>query len=88
MNPGTLTGNQSIKALLSNWPAAVSVFLAYRLACVGCCMAPFCTLDEVIATYHLPRARFLTDLQQRSMPVRERESADGGPDTHALAPGD
>jgi hypothetical protein len=91
MNPRILSVDQPVDALLRDWPAAASVFLAYHLACVGCCMAPFCALDEVIAICRLLRARFLADLQQHlSMPELQWEIADGNgsPDTRDTAPGD
>lgn len=54
----------SIVALLSRWPQAIPVFLKYRLDCVGCSMAAFETLSDVIAIYQLPAEQFMADLQK------------------------
>lgn len=54
----------SIVALLSRWPQAIPVFLKYHLDCVGCSMAAFETLSDVIAIYQLPAEQFMADLQK------------------------
>lgn len=50
--------------LLKAWPQSIPVFLSYRLGCVGCAMSSFDTLADVVAIYHLPSNRFLSELQQ------------------------
>jgi hybrid cluster-associated redox disulfide protein len=45
--------------VLSRWPATISVFLQYKTGCVGCDMAPFDTLADVIRIYKLPGETFL-----------------------------
>jgi hybrid cluster-associated redox disulfide protein len=54
----------TIERTLSEQPAAIPVLLAHRLACVGCYMTPFCTLEDVITTYALPREQLLAELHQ------------------------
>lgn len=58
----------SVAELLGAWPQAIPVFLRYRLDCVGCSMAAFETLADVIAIYRLPAERFLTDLERSIQP--------------------
>ena len=55
--------DRTIEQVLSEQPALIPVFLTYRLACVGCAMALFCTLEDAVTTYNLPREQFLADLQ-------------------------
>jgi hybrid cluster-associated redox disulfide protein len=59
----TLLGQLTIAQILARWPAAIPIFLRHGTACVGCVMAPFETLDEVVAIYGLDRARLLAELQ-------------------------
>ncbi len=62
----TITPDQllslSVAEIMARWPQSVSVFLSRRLDCVGCSMAPFETLAEVIEIYHLPQEVFLNEL--------------------------
>jgi hybrid cluster-associated redox disulfide protein len=43
----------TVAEIMERWPQSVPVFLAHRLDCVGCPMAPFETLAEVILVYQL-----------------------------------
>ncbi len=47
---------------MTRWPQSVPVFLSRRLDCVGCPMASFETLAEVIDVYDLPKDAFLNEL--------------------------
>jgi hybrid cluster-associated redox disulfide protein len=53
-----------VAELLQDWPETIPVFLGHRLSCVGCEMAPFDTLADVIRIYRLPEDRFLQDLEK------------------------
>jgi hybrid cluster-associated redox disulfide protein len=55
--------DRTIEQVLSDQPALIPAFLTYRLACVGCSMALFCTLEDAVTTYNLPREQFLADLR-------------------------
>ena len=52
----------TVAEIMDRWPQCVPVFLAHKLDCVGCPMAPFETLAEVIEVYQLPQDEFLTEL--------------------------
>jgi hybrid cluster-associated redox disulfide protein len=52
----------NLQALFSRWPATISVFLRYRMSCVGCSMSAFDTLGEATANYHLEWPAFLAEL--------------------------
>ncbi len=42
-----------VAEVISRCPDAGAVFMQLRMACVGCAMAPFETLAEAVAAYHL-----------------------------------
>ena len=63
MDAHSIALDWTIEQVLTDQPALMPVFLTYRLACVGCSMALFCTLEEAITTYNLPREQFLADLR-------------------------
>lgn len=54
----------SIADMLENWPQVIPIFIRYRLDCVGCSMAAFETLSDVIAIYDLPAEMFLSELER------------------------
>ena len=64
MDSRSFAPDWTIERLLSEQPAALPVLFAYRLACIGCCMSVFCTLEDAVTTYGLPREQFLAELQQ------------------------
>lgn len=65
--------DRTIEQVLSDQPAIIPVFLTYRLACVGCSMALFCTLEDAVTTYNLPREQFLSDLRHATSTRRQDE---------------
>jgi hybrid cluster-associated redox disulfide protein len=54
----------TVADLLRDWPETIPVFIGYRLSCVGCEMAPFDTLADVIKIYQLQADLFLKDLEK------------------------
>lgn len=40
------------------------VFIARRTACVGCYLASFCTLEDVVKNYEIPLNEFLGELEE------------------------
>jgi hybrid cluster-associated redox disulfide protein len=53
-----------VAEVLERWPQTIPVFFGYRMACVGCPIAPFETLAEVAAVYGLDLGRLLIELEQ------------------------
>jgi hybrid cluster-associated redox disulfide protein len=51
-----------IARLLGRHPETATVFLAHRMACVGCSLAAFETLADAAREYQLPLAVFLGEL--------------------------
>lgn len=73
MDSRSIAPDWTIERILSEQPAAIPVLLAHRLACVGCYMSVFCTLDDAITIYRLPREQFLADLRQAASAPRQGE---------------
>jgi hybrid cluster-associated redox disulfide protein len=73
MDAHTIALDWTIEQVLSDLPAVIPVFLTHRLACVGCYMTPFCTLEDAITTYSLPREQFLADLRHAASACRQDE---------------
>lgn len=49
--------------LFDAWPAVAPVFLARRMLCPGCPIAPFHTITDACAEYGLDEAAFRADLR-------------------------
>ena len=44
----------SISDLLSQWPQVIQVFLKRKMACIGCSVAAFETLEDAAGIYGIP----------------------------------
>jgi hybrid cluster-associated redox disulfide protein len=64
-----LEANLTVAEVLAQWPQTIPVFIHYRMACVGCAMAPFESLAEVAIIYRLDLDSFLRELR-RTIEVR------------------
>ncbi|MCW5864641.1 MAG: hypothetical protein KIT52_16215 [Anaerolineae bacterium] len=42
-----------VEEVMARWPATAEVFNGHALACVGCALAPFCTVQDAATTYDL-----------------------------------
>lgn len=63
-----ITPNLMVADVLARWPTVIPVFIQHRLACVGCTMAPFETLGDVLSNYGLEPELFLIQLEQAIQP--------------------
>ena len=63
MERSTLTASMAVAEVMTRWPQTVSIFLNYRMACVGCTMSPFDNLADVSEIYGLDLDRLLDELQ-------------------------
>jgi hybrid cluster-associated redox disulfide protein len=61
-----------VAEVLERWPETIPVFCRYRMACVGCPIAPFETVAEVAAIYGLDVTRFLNELELVVQQTQER----------------
>ena len=59
-----LRADAIIADVLEAWPETAMVFLERGMACPGCAMAPFGTLDDAARHYDLDLDQFLTDLRR------------------------
>ena len=48
--------------MIRRWPETVGVFVARRMACVGCAMAPYVTIREAALSYGIDAEAFARDL--------------------------
>jgi len=56
--------HRTVADLLARWPRVARVFVRHRMACIGCAIAPFESVAEVAAIYHVPVERFIEELQR------------------------
>ena len=57
-----ITPDQYMDEILRTWPGTIPLFLEYRMACVGCSMSAFDTLEEALNIYNLPQEEILNSL--------------------------
>jgi len=62
-----------VAEVMRRWPETVPVFIGRRMACPGCPMAPFLTLDEAAASYAIAPGE-LVDALRRAVPTGRQES--------------
>jgi hybrid cluster-associated redox disulfide protein len=78
MTESPLSSDLIVADVLRRWPATIRVFAARRMACVGCAMAPFMTLEEAARSYGMELGTFLADLRRavgdRDGPGTEEEA--------------
>lgn len=55
--------DSNVQEVMDQWPQTVPLFRHYAEACVGCTLAPFCTVKEAVAEYGLSLETFLHELQ-------------------------
>lgn len=64
MNPEySIQPDALVADILNRFPGTASVFLQFKLGCIGCSMACFCTLADVAQDYELDLSHFLQALQ-------------------------
>ncbi|HST03658.1 MAG TPA: DUF1858 domain-containing protein [Chloroflexia bacterium] len=56
--------DRTVGDVLSRWPSTASVFLSYRLACIGCPLSRFESISEVVSSYGLDPDGFLQKLRR------------------------
>jgi hybrid cluster-associated redox disulfide protein len=50
--------------LMREWPQTITVFMRYRMLCVGCLVSPFHTVTDACAEYQLDEDLFLAELMR------------------------
>jgi hypothetical protein len=64
MNDSLKLSETSVESILKSTPKAVRFFLDWQTACAGCNFARFCTLKDVVATYHFDEKKFLEEIEK------------------------
>lgn len=54
----------TVGELLRRWPAAVRIFLDYKMNCPACPIAPFMTVDEAAGEYHVDAQALKRDIAE------------------------
>ena len=54
----------TISEILGLWPETIPDFLHHKMACVGCAMADFMTLEDALDIYNLNEESFIEQLTQ------------------------
>jgi hypothetical protein len=54
----------SVADLLKKFPQANRFFITQKIACVGCYLARFCSLEDVVSTYQIDRTKFFVELNK------------------------
>ncbi|MBK9055201.1 MAG: DUF1858 domain-containing protein [Chloroflexi bacterium] len=54
--------SMTISEILDQWPRTARVFYQHKMACVGCALAPFYSLEEAVGIYHLSLDELRYDL--------------------------
>jgi hybrid cluster-associated redox disulfide protein len=58
------TAEMTIEQVSIRWPQTIPVFRHYIEACVGCSLAPFCTVREAASEFDLSLDDLLSDLRK------------------------
>ncbi|HQX01973.1 MAG TPA: hypothetical protein PLQ94_07680 [Anaerolineales bacterium] len=64
MNDVLAVPDTRVEDLLKSDAAVIRFFIHQQTACVGCYLAKFCTLEDVINTYKLNEQSFLSELSK------------------------
>ena len=52
----------TISEILDRWPEVIPIFLNNKMACVGCSLADFMTLEDALDIYHLNKESFIEEI--------------------------
>ena len=53
----------TISEILDRWPEIIPIFLNRRMACVGCSLVDFMTLEDALDIYHLNMESFIEEIE-------------------------
>jgi len=56
--------SRSVESLFEHWPETVQLFLQHQMACPGCHLAGFESLEGALKVYRIKHKPFLDDLNQ------------------------
>ena len=64
----------SVTDCLTAAPSTTRVFLDFRTACIGCRLARFCTLTDVVEAYRLDKAQFFKEISDHFVSIFNKEN--------------
>ncbi|MCB8945730.1 MAG: DUF1858 domain-containing protein [Ardenticatenaceae bacterium] len=64
----------TVEEVLARWPETAVIFHEYTMACIGCALAPFCSIQDAADDYGIPTATLIDRLKQ-IIPASEAASA-------------
>lgn len=56
--------DQTVEEVFNKWPKLIFTFLDHKLDCVGCYMAKYCSIKNVLQSYDLDTIRFLGEVSE------------------------
>lgn len=62
----TINGDLSVDDVMRRWPGTIELFIRYRMLCIGCSIARFCTIREACEDHNIPLSDFLAELNTLS----------------------
>ncbi len=63
MSQPQFSSDLTVAEVLKRWEQTAAAFIRLRMACVGCPMSPFETLETAAQIYGLPPAALIRELQ-------------------------
>jgi hybrid cluster-associated redox disulfide protein len=69
MSESRIHRDLTVQAVLDTWPSTRKVFIARRMACVGCELAPFMTVADAAAAYAMATDDLEQALQAAAQPA-------------------
>jgi len=60
----SLSIHMTISEIMDRWPEFIPVFLKHKMACVGCSMADFMTLEDALEIYKINQETFIEELNK------------------------
>lgn len=59
-----VSANMNVKEVLARWPQTARLFQQLNMACIGCVVAPYCTITAAAKDYGLSLEDFLAALDK------------------------
>lgn len=71
----SISPHLTISAILERWPEVIPIFINHKMACVGCSVSDFMTLEDALEIYHLEKEPFIEQIEQ-AIQTRKSETDD------------
>lgn len=71
--PKFLKLSNSVESLFERWPGTVQLFIQHQMACPGCYLAGFESLEGALQVYQVEPEPFIADLKQIIAENQNRE---------------